>query len=191
MLKLGTKSVLFGAHAFWLHPWFVAASWWKLYGFPWDPRLWVAFWVHDLGYWGKESMDDPEGELHPLWGARVMTWLFDRKSKLKVMPIRHDHQDQYGNPRMWLIERFGPWGRFVLFHSRYLAKRHRAKFSRLCVADKLAISLEPWWLYLPRVYASGEIREYMDKAKEHHPDMDPNTSNARAWFADVCEYCRG
>ena len=54
-MKIGTRSVLFGAHAFWLHPWFVAAAWWKLYGFPWDPRLWVAFFLHDLGYFGKPA----------------------------------------------------------------------------------------------------------------------------------------
>src|SRR5690348_11894818 len=47
--SIGTKSVICGAHCFFLHPWFVALAWWKLYGFPWDPRLWFAFWLHDLG----------------------------------------------------------------------------------------------------------------------------------------------
>ena len=37
-MKIGTRSVLFGAHQFATHPWFVAAAWWRLYGFPWDPR---------------------------------------------------------------------------------------------------------------------------------------------------------
>jgi len=64
-MKVGTKSVLFGAHCFFLHPWFVAAAWWKLYGFPFDLRLWVAFFCHDLGYLGKPNMDGPEGETHP------------------------------------------------------------------------------------------------------------------------------
>jgi hypothetical protein len=36
-MKIGTKSVLFGAHCFFLHPWFVAAAWWRLYGFPLGP----------------------------------------------------------------------------------------------------------------------------------------------------------
>src|SRR3990167_10895950 len=52
-LTIGTKSVLFGAHQFLIHPWFVAWAWWKLYGFPFDPRLWVAFYVHDIGCLGK------------------------------------------------------------------------------------------------------------------------------------------
>jgi hypothetical protein len=55
-MKVGTKSVLFGAHCFLIHPFFVAAAWIKLYGFPWDPRLWIAFFVHDLGYFGKPNI---------------------------------------------------------------------------------------------------------------------------------------
>jgi len=76
-MKIGTRSVLFGAHCFFIHPWFVAAAWWKLFGFPWDPRLWVAFAVHDIGYWGKPNMDGEEGEMHPMTGAKIMGWLFD------------------------------------------------------------------------------------------------------------------
>ena len=75
-MKVGTKSVLFGAHQFLIHPWFVAYSWWKLYGFPFDPRLWIAFFTHDLGYLGKPNMDGPEGEKHPYFAARLMGCLF-------------------------------------------------------------------------------------------------------------------
>jgi hypothetical protein len=56
-VKVGTKSILFGAHQFVLHPLILFVAWWQLYGFPADPRLWVAFVVHDLGYWGKPNMD--------------------------------------------------------------------------------------------------------------------------------------
>jgi len=65
-MKIGTKSVVFGAHCFFIHPWFVFIAWWKLYGFPWDIRLWFCFFLHDLGYWGKPNIDGIEGELHPL-----------------------------------------------------------------------------------------------------------------------------
>ena len=57
VMKIGTKSVLFGAHCFFLHPFFVAVAWWKLYGFPVDPRLWVAFFVHDLNLLFKENFN--------------------------------------------------------------------------------------------------------------------------------------
>ena len=75
-MKIGTRSLLYGAHAFWLHPFFVWLAWVKLYGFPWDPRLYFAFVVHDWGYWGKPNLDGPEGESHPILGARIMARLF-------------------------------------------------------------------------------------------------------------------
>ena len=49
-MRVGTKSVLFGVHAIWIHPFFVAWAWWRLFGFPWDPKLWFAFALHDAGY---------------------------------------------------------------------------------------------------------------------------------------------
>jgi hypothetical protein len=71
-MKIGTRSVIYGAHQFVLHPLFVALAWWKLYSFPFDPRLWVAFFVHDLGYIGKPNLDGPEGESHVELGAAIM-----------------------------------------------------------------------------------------------------------------------
>ena len=53
-MRIGTKSVLYGAHCVLVHPWFLAVAWWKLYGFPWDVRLWFAFALHDVGYFFKE-----------------------------------------------------------------------------------------------------------------------------------------
>lgn len=160
-MKIGTRSVLFGAHCFFLHPWFVAWGWWKLYGFPWDPRLWFAFIVHDLGYFGKPNMDGPEGERHVEWGAWVMGALFGKR-----------------------------WHDFTLYHSRYYAKAAGEQPSRLCVADKLAITLTPRWLYLPLVNLTGEVLEYMRDATQRHPDMDPSTETQRSWHSDMIDYCR-
>lgn len=172
-MRTGTKSVLWGAHCFFLHPWFVALAWWKLYGFPFDPRLWVAFFVHDLGYWGKAQMDDADGERHVEWGASLMA--------------------------NW----FGPeWGNFCLFHSRFYAKKHKQPFSQLCVADKLACALEPWWLYLPRVWASGELWEYLRRAhgkddgkykgEPNSPAVESalNEGTIRGWHRGMTTYCR-
>jgi hypothetical protein len=166
-MKLGTKSVLFGAHCFLLHPWFVALAWWKLYGFPFDPRLWVAFFVHDLGYVGKPNMDGIEGEQHPYWGAFVMGTLFGRR-----------------------------WYEFTLAHSRFLAKQLGLRPSRLCIADKLAIALTPAWLYLPLVRRTGEIDEYMAKSAHmndtggKYAAMQLSLDDQRAWHRDMCEYIR-
>lgn len=169
-MKLGTKSVLYGAHCFFIHPFFVFAAWWKLYGFPFDPRLWVAFFVHDLGYWGKPNMDGEEGELHPYFGAKVMWYLFDNKTEYLSADNRK-------------------WYDFTLYHSRFLAKKQGAQYSKLCVADKLAIALEPSWLYLPRVNWTGEIKEYMKDAHKN-TNGEVTATSQKLWHAGVQKYIR-
>lgn len=166
-MKIGTKSILFGAHQFVLHPLFVAWAWWRLYGFPCDLRLWIAFFVHDLGYWGKPNMDGPEGDRHVELGAFIMWFLFDWNSNELMI---------------------GKWYNLCLYHSRFYAKKNNMPFSRLCVADKLSIVLEPAWLYLPRVRWSGEIKEYMALAKSKYETMMLSTDTEKRWFFDVQEY---
>ncbi|HTJ62130.1 MAG TPA: hypothetical protein VL333_13145 [Candidatus Saccharimonadales bacterium] len=195
-MKIGTKSVLYGAHCFLLHWFFVALGWWKVYGGRrieigsrwrtvtddvgftyraetrvyaslWHPALWLAFFVHDLGYLGKPNMDGPEGELHPMLGAKILRWWFGE-----------------------------PWGHFVMYHSRFLAKQHGVRPSALCIADKLAIALEPWWFYLPRVNLTGEVKEYMAKSSamnatgNKYSGMNLTVSSQRAWNRDMCNYIR-
>lgn len=168
-MRIGTKSVLFGAHCFFLHPWFVARAWWKLYGFPWDPRLWIAFIVHDLGYVGKPNMDGEEGERHVEFGAQLMSWLFGVA-----------------------------WGDLCGYHSRFYARQCGAIPSRLCYADKLAIALTPHWLYLPMARATGELREYMGNAKrdtsrhwvrEKYKHMRLDYRGQREWYQSVQQWC--
>jgi hypothetical protein len=130
-LPMGTKSLLFGAHQFILHPIFVAIAWTKLHGFPKDIRLWFAFVVHDWGYWGSPNMDGPEGQRHPELGARIMGWLF------------------------------GPeWASFTSRHSRAYAKLENLPISDLCNADKLATVLVPFYLYVAMVWLTSEWEEY-------------------------------
>lgn len=197
-MRIGTKSVLFGAHCFLLHPWFVAWGWWRLYGFPWDPRLWVAFFVHDLGYLGKPNMDGPEGETHPLLGARIMSALFDWWAIDKTAVFVTTSGEYDPRPVADRRHRFGMWGRFALLHSRYFAKALGLQPSRLCIADKLAIALTPAWLYLPMVRATGEVREYMAHAKHwiqgnERVSADERrrllSASERDWYAGVQAYC--
>jgi hypothetical protein len=216
-MKTGTKSVLFGAHCFFIHPWFVAWAWCRLYGFPLDPRLWVAFFTHDLGYWGKALMDDEDGETHPLLGAWIMGRLFDRK------PYDFEWQE-WSHPGKGVPWRFGTaefnrllvdgweivscensftllrrprfhWYDFSLLHSRYYAKRLGLPFSRLCVADKLSFALTPAWLYLPMARLTGEIDEYLERSKaavcatSNWPAAD-YSADVRLWHANLCRYMR-
>lgn len=164
-MRIGTKSVLFGAHCFFIHPWFVAVSWWKLFGVPLDPRLWVAFFVHDLGYWRKPNMDGPEGETHVELGAIVMDNLF------------------------------GPeWGRFSRYHSRFYSKRDNVKPSKLCIADKLAICITPAWLYLPMTNWTGEIHEYMKASEQKegrkYHTMKLSQDGQKSWYLSMQRYVR-
>lgn len=137
-MKIGTKSILFGYHAFWLHPFFVAEAWRRLYGFPLDPRLWAAFFLHDIGYLGKPNMDGTEGKAHPFAGAIIMHYAFD---------------DLGAGSTKWMD--------FCLCHSRSLARTYFKPFSVLCHADKLAFCLYPDWLLKLLYWATGEGEEYM------------------------------
>ncbi|MDP1891484.1 MAG: hypothetical protein Q8K55_11390 [Gemmatimonadaceae bacterium] len=185
VMRIGTKSVLFGVHQFLLHPLLIALGWWKEYG--WrrvaigagvtthllDPRLWLAFIVHDLGYLGKPNMDGEEGETHPEFGSRVMRRLFGEV-----------------------------WGGFVLLHSRYYAKRLGLPVSALAMADKWVIVLEPSWLYLPRAWASGELAEYLEVGARRADAWQPTDAVTRdeamglgsrrplAWHRAVKAYMR-
>lgn len=155
-----------------IHGFFVLAAYWKLYGFTFDPRIVLACFIHDLGYIGKIKMDDEVGETHPLLGASIMG-LFDRDGSTT-------------------------WYDFALLHSRYYAKRLGRNPSRLCIADKLAIALTPWWLYLPMVKATGEIKQYMEMATsknggEHTTSIERQglkSGNAKKWFLGLQSYMR-
>lgn len=165
-MRIGTRSLIFGAHQFALHPLFVAWAWTKIYGAPPGPRTWLAILIHDWGYWGKASMDGPDGERHVEFAASVMARLFGER-----------------------------WGDFCRYHSRFYAKRDGKPFSRLCAADKLAIALTPAWLYLPLARLSGELPEYMALAEQRaaagepkYASMKVTTSDAARWYADVQRY---
>jgi hypothetical protein len=179
---MGTRSVLYGAHCFLFHWFFVAKAWHALY--KWhtvrdryvglvslkDPRLWLAFFLHDIGYIGKEKMDDLEGERHPYGGALLMKRMFGDK---------------------WML--------FVLYHSRYLAKASGAQPSLLCLADKYSFVLTPRILYLPFVRATGEIDEYMrmdltrraageNRRKISYGDEQVIRQREELWFTDLKKY---
>jgi hypothetical protein len=210
-LRVGTKSVLFGAHAFWLHPGLVVLAWWKLYGFPRDIRLWVAFFVHDLGYWGKPNMDGTEGEKHPEFGARIMHILFDKRM-YRVFSDDPEYMITQGWEFLETVEESNRgmlhrytrkqtyWHDFCLYHSRFYARRDDKPISKLCIADKLSFCLEPAWLYLPRVIASGEIKEYMaisgrveGSKHEHEPTTQEekdllDSRSPREWHRGLVSY---
>jgi hypothetical protein len=161
-MTIGTKSVLFGAHQFILHPIALTVAWTMLYGLPLDPRLLVAFIVHDWGYVGKNNMDGDEGESHPILGAAIMRLFFGKA-----------------------------WGDFSLYHSRFYARRRKRLYSRLAIADKLAVSIMPAWLYIPLVSLTGEIHEYMGHTAQKEASLGAfrnrgaEERNVRLWYSEL------
>jgi hypothetical protein len=170
-VTVGTRSVLYGYHCLLLHWVFVARGWWALYG--WrsvvigrdvttslrDPRLWLAFLLHDIGYWGKPNMDGPEGETHPEVGARIMARLFG-----------------------------SVWGDFCLTHSRFYAKKRSLPVSPLCYADKLAFLYYPAWLCCLLVSWTGEVEEYLANKQRLIGLASEVHLSVRAWRDEVCDY---
>jgi hypothetical protein len=150
-VRTGTKSILFGVHQFIWHPVTVYAAWVWLYKRLPNWKETVCIIVHDWGYWGKEKMDDEEGEKHPEFGADVAGKFFG--------------EDYYN---------------LCLLHSRHYARNKKLEPSLLCWADKTSILFEPWWLYLPRAWASGELFEYREVAAGS--GFIPLSASHRMWY---------
>jgi len=78
-MKQGTVSVLFGCHSV-VHSLIVIRAWRVLYGnFPnwWET---VCIFIHDIGHWGKDYLDDyDEKKRHADLGAKIAKLLFGQK----------------------------------------------------------------------------------------------------------------
>lgn len=132
-MKLGTRSLLFGVHQFLLHPLLVGYAWRKVYGRLPTLRQAFCILVHDIGYFGCNDMDGPEGSQHPEMGASVAGHLLGDDER-----------------------------RMVLLHSRTTAEKYGEEVSDLCLPDKLALFFYPAWLYTMLALMSGELREYQE-----------------------------
>jgi len=157
-MNVGTKSLLIGVHQFLWHPITVLLAWIHLYGFPnWKELICIV--IHDLGYCGSPNMDGIEGEMHPRYAAMLANIYLDKTP---------------GKQYAWE----GTYSALCLFHSRHYAKHLGCEPSKLCWADKLSIKYDPWWLYLPRAWLSGELSEY----RNLHGSMGENFKTHRDWY---------
>jgi len=140
-MRVGTKSLLFGAHQFILHPVFVTAAWWKIYHELPDWKVLTCIIVHDWGYWGSPNMDGAEGKNHPYRGASFARKLFG-----------HTYYE------------------LILYHSRFTARAYGAPQSKLCFADKIGIALTPAWIWVFGSVLSGEWKEYRAQNQRDYTD---------------------
>ncbi len=79
MVKQGSWSVLFGCHSI-IHSLVVIVAWRKLYGS--FPKWWqlLCIFLHDVGHWGKQYLDDYEAKKqHAILGAKLAKRLFGQK----------------------------------------------------------------------------------------------------------------
>jgi hypothetical protein len=167
-MKIGTKSLLAGAHCLLVHPFMVWRAWGRLFGTTSDIRVICACFLHDIGYFHRDEMDGPKGEEHVVLGARIMGWLF------------------------------GPeWADECYRHSRYWSQRMGLPVSRLCLADKLAFAITPAWLYIPMARWTGELAEYMQRSKERQAGdrsftdeelLLLNSGDPRSWLRGLQSY---
>lgn len=150
-MKIGTKTILFGVHQFVLHPYLVTLAWRRVYG-EWPSFLeLLAIVFHDVGYIGKADLNGVEGVTHPEFGAKLIGYFFGL-----------EYRD------------------LVLFHSRDTASKYGAGVSKLCLPDKLSITLYPKWLYLLLGRASGEVAVYKR-------EMGLESLSDSVWFDKVVQ----
>lgn len=161
---VGTRSLLVGGHQFLIHPVACALAWRQLYG-SWPTALpyWVAFLVHDWGYWGLTNMDGEEGKNHPERGGDIMAWLFD--------PTAQDIFD----------DRLVSWAEFTWAHSRSYQRQYHLSPSRLMHADKRATGMLPVWLLGLLYWASGESVEFRDRWLAHTEPPYPGQPDGGPW----------
>jgi hypothetical protein len=159
-MKIGTKSLLFGIHQVFWHPYVVYKAWKYLYGHPTWKEL-VCIFIHDWGYWGRANLDGDEGIMHPQLGATIAYKLFG-------------------------TEYFD----LCIGHSRsFVEKTHNIfKVSKLCWADKLSFIFEPRWFYLLRSKLSGELMEARLLSRE--TAQCPLVASNKEWFETMLEYFR-
>lgn len=146
-MRIGTKTLLYGNHQFILHPLMVGIAWVRIYHKLPNPKEAICIAIHDWGYWGKPNIDGPEGEQHPYWAAN---WAE------KYLGFKYLELCQY--------------------HSSFLAKKHDAPVSRLCLPDKYGVIMTPLWLLVLLGRLTGETTEYRNAPKYAH-DKRQNISD--------------
>jgi hypothetical protein len=162
MMRLGTRSIIFGVHHWLFHPLAVALAFRRLEArWPtWREALCIA--VHDWGYWGCGDMDGPEGVQHPRLGGQIAAALLGLD-----------------------------WGEWTVRHSGTYAELFGAQPSELYAADKLSVFEVPEWLYLGLARLSGELAEYRARAAAYHERTGrgcPVDASDREWFSWLRRY---
>jgi hypothetical protein len=172
-MKIGTKSLLFGVHQIFWHPYVVYKAWCYLYGRPtW--KEFVCIFIHDWGYWGCSDMDGEDGLFHPVLGGNIANRLFG----IRYWKFCLCHSRSY-------IEHMN----IILMSANRLHHEPYWEPSKLCWADKLSFTFEPRWFYLFRACLSGELEEYRISSVDD-PGI-PLCFSDKDWFERAKKHMEG
>jgi hypothetical protein len=151
-IKQGTVSILFGCHSP-IHSFLVLLSWIKLY--KQFPKPWeiICIFLHDVGHYGKDYLDDYEQKKkHHELGAKICGKLFGEKGfKLVTGHNSYERQERSKlfdpDKYSWIIAPI-PW---LLFNQIFEPKLIRKNTTRIesCRMFKNAM-LENWKKGMPK-----------------------------------------
>ena len=141
-MRIGIKSLLFGAHQFIYHPLLVFLAWVNLYGLP-NWREIICIIIHDWGYYKCYTLDGEDDLFHSKIGANIALKLFG------VYEYK-----------------------LCLLHSRRYAKFVKMPVSKLGCADKYSFGYEWRFFYLLRTNLTGEIKAFRHEFFEEGTDNE-------------------
>ncbi len=152
-MKQGTWSVLLGCHSP-IHSIIVFAAWHKLYRH--YPNFWqtVCIFLHDIGHWGKNYLDDYElKKQHGELGAKVARFLFGQKgydlvnghnsynSDKRSLLFEPDKYSWVIAPTWWLISN-------TLFEPKLIRKGNTRKESALMFKNAMKKNMDSGFIEL-------------------------------------------
>ncbi len=115
---------------------------WQIMGWSLTWKDRLAIIVHDFGYFGLKHLGKEGSRAHVMAGALIMYGLVK-------YPIRD-----------------------MVCHSSAIAHGFNRPMSRMGIADKLSMYLEPTWLYALRAWLTVEQNYYYDVGEERIPGED-------------------
>lgn len=183
-MTLGTKTILFGVHQFFLHPFLVLIAWVKIYkSFP-SWRELICIFIHDWGYWGRTNLKDADGDKHPELGAKIAHWLFDRVEWETMCGFATNGEQ---TTTRWPV-RSTKWQDFILGHSSFYTIRNNITESKLFAPDKYWHCMIPLWFYKVLAIPSGEFRHYREL--KHARMVAEEKVTDTEWWSKLQSVCR-
>jgi hypothetical protein len=175
-MKQGSISVLFGCHSP-IHSLVVLIAWCKLYNK--FPNYWqfICIFLHDIGHWGVNYLDDYEAKKrHAILGAKVARFLFGIKGYDFV--IGHNEYDNALKSKLyepdkysWVIAPLWWMTSNTYFEPKLIRKGNTRKQSAIMFKNAMIENMKNGWkerghdIYLKQWNTSNTITPATDARK--------------------------